>query len=188
MNDRDMEKRAVEQMVLDQFLDSFLAITGCTVTEEWDGEAAQVEGSPDFIIGLNGKPFGIELTEIRGSFGIEPTEIRGLDDGWDYVHEAYRLAARKSASYSRRQMFRYPIALVMHSEKPPLSDIEDHLKDAIVPRDFEGLGFAEIWAVDFSNEYYTPGHPFRRADVFCFKPAKWFGFHRIGWWDRKPYG
>jgi hypothetical protein len=177
MNDRDMGKRMVEQMMLDQLLGSFPVITGRTLTEEWVGEATQVEGSPDFILGLNGQPFGIELTEIRGR-----------DDAWDYVNEAYRLAARKSESYSRRQMFRYPIALVMHSEQPPLSDIEDHLKDAIIRSEFESLGFAEIWAVDFSDEYYTPGHPFRLADMFCFKPAKWFGFHRIGFGDRKPYG
>jgi hypothetical protein len=104
------------------------------------------------------------------------------------VHEAYRLAARKSESYTARGIFRFPIALIMHSEQPALFDIEDHLKDAIVPSDFGSLGFTEIWAIDFSNEYYSPRDPRRLADMFCFKPATWFGFHRIGWWDRKPYG
>jgi hypothetical protein len=93
----------------------------------------QVEGSPDFIIGLDGQPFGVELTEIRE-----------VGDAWDYVAEAYRLASRKSESYSRRQMFHFPIALIMHSEQPPLFDIEEFLKDAIWQEDLKNLGFAEI--------------------------------------------
>src|SRR5689334_3899708 len=103
MNDWDMGKRMVERSVLDQVLDSFPIITGRTVTDEWDDDATQVDDSPDFIIGLDGKAFGIELTQIRGQ-----------DDAWDYIAEAYRLAARKSESYTRRGIFRFPIALIMH--------------------------------------------------------------------------
>jgi hypothetical protein len=64
--------------VLDQLLDSFPIITGRTPTDEWDGHAEQVEGSPDHLIGLDRRAFGIELTEIRG-----------VDDAWDFVAEAY---------------------------------------------------------------------------------------------------
>jgi hypothetical protein len=177
VNDRAIGKRMVEEMVLGQVLDSFPTITGRTVTDEWNDAAVQVEGSPDFIIGIDGKAFGLELTEICR-----------VGDAWGYVDEAYRLASRKSESYRRRQIFRFPIALIRHSERPPLFDIEDFLKDAIWRDDFEKLGFAEIWAIDFSDEYYSPGHPFRLADMFCFKPAKWFGFHRVGFGERKPYG
>jgi hypothetical protein len=54
--------------------------------------------------------------------------------------------------------------------------------------DFEQLGFSEIWAVDFSDAYYTPGDPRRRPDMFCFKPEELFGSHGIGPAGRKPYG
>lgn len=174
--DSEMGKREFENMVLDQLLNSFPIVTGRTVTEEWDGDASQVEGSPDFIIGLDRRPFGIELTEIRRA-----------GDPWDYVAEAYRLASQKSDSYARRGIFRFPIALVMHSTEPPLFDIRKSLEGAIYQTDFETLGFSEVWAVDFSDAYYSPGDLLRRADMFCLKPNEWFGFHRIGG-DRKPYG
>ncbi|MGP0002704.1 MAG: hypothetical protein ACLPKW_33910 [Acetobacteraceae bacterium] len=166
----------IEEMVLEQLLGSFPIITGRAVTEEWNGDAKQVEGSPDFIVGIDGRPFGFELTEVRGD-----------RDAWDYVAEAYRLASRKADSYARRGIFHFPIALVMHSTEPPLFDIREPLKVATWQDDLEALGFSEIWAVDFSDAYYSPGHPFRRADMFCFKPSEWFGFYRIGA-DRKPYG
>lgn len=56
------------------------------------------------------------------------------------------------------------------------------------PRDFEPLGFAEIWAVDFSDEYFSAAYPQRQADMFGIKPTEKFGFHRIGFGDRKPFG
>ena len=174
--DSEMGKRQIENMVLDQVLDSFPVITGRAVTEDWDGDASQVEGSPDFIIGLDGHPFGIELTEIRG-----------IDDARDFVDEAYRLGSQKSDSYARRGIFRFPIALIIHSNEPPLFDIRNALEAATFQEDFEALGFNEIWAIDFSEACYSPGHPRRPADMFCFKPREWFGFHRIGG-DRKPYG
>lgn len=176
MRDVDIGKRMIEEIILEQFLDSLQVITGRTVTEEWEGLAEQIEGSPDFIIGLNGKPFGIELTEIIGA-----------DDAWDYVEKSYRLATKKSESYNRRNIFRFPIALIVYSSEPELFDIRDQLVESIVQSDFNGLGFSEIWAVDFSDAYYSPGHPFRLADMFCFKPADWFGFYRVGG-SRKPYG
>jgi hypothetical protein len=164
-------------VVLDQLLDSFPIITGRTPTDEWNDHAEKVEGSPDHIIGLDGKAFGIELTEIRDA-----------GNAWGYVDEAYRLASKKSDSYTLRGIFCFPIALVMYSTTPPLFDIRKSLEGAIYQSDFETLGFSEVWAVDFSDAYYSPGHPLRRADMFCFKPVDWFGFHRIGDHDRKPYG
>jgi hypothetical protein len=80
----------------------FPEIIGWNVTDDWDGEAGRVEGSPDHIIGRDGKAFGVELTEIRG-----------VEDAEGYVDEAYRIAAKKSKSYSRRGLFSFPIALVM---------------------------------------------------------------------------
>ena len=173
----EIGKREIEAMILDQLLDSLPIVTGRTVTEEWEGEAEKVEGSPDQIIGLDGKAFGIELTEIRDA---EDTE--------SYVDEAYRLASRKSDSYSRRGIFRFSIALAMYSMTPPLFEFRKSLEAAVFQPDFEELGFTEIWAVDFSDAYYSAGDPRRPADMFCFKPATWFGFHRIGGHNRKPYG
>jgi len=152
--------------VLEQLLDSFPIITGRTPTDEWD-HAEKVEGSPDHIIGLDGKTFGIELTEIRDAA-----------DAWGYVDEAYRLASKKSDSYTRRGVFRFPIALVMYSTTPPLFDIKTFLEGAILPADFETLGFSEVWAVDFSDAYYSSGHPLRKANMFCFKPGNWVSSHR----------
>ena len=174
--DSEMAKREIEHMVLDRLLDAFPDITGRTLTEDWVGEASKIEGSPDHIIGLDGAPFGVELTEIRGA-----------GDAWDYVAEAYRLAARKSESYTRRDLFKFPIALAMYSTSPALCEIRHALDDAIYRTDFEALGFVEIWAVDFSDAYYSAGDPRRPPDLYCFKPRDWSGFHRIGG-DRKPFG
>jgi hypothetical protein len=82
----------------------FPVIKDRAVTEGWAGDASQVEGSLDLIIGLDRQPFGIELSEIRG-----------IDDPRDYVDEAYRLGSQKSDSYVRRGIFRFPIALIMYS-------------------------------------------------------------------------
>lgn len=175
--DSEIGKRMWENMILDQVLDSLPMITGRTVTDEWEGEAEQIDGSPDHILGLDGKPLGIELTEVRN-----------VDDAQGYVDEAYRLALKKSDSYTRRDIFRFPIVLVMHSAEPPLFDLRESLDEAVEQSDFEVLGFAEIWAIDFSDAYYSVGDPRRRADMFCFKPHEWFGFHRLGFGDRKPFG
>jgi hypothetical protein len=176
MSDRARGKKMIEEMVLEQLLDSFAIITERDFTGDGADGAQQVEGSPDFIVGLNRQPFGIELAEIRGK-----------TDAWDYVAEASRLAWQKHESYARRGLFKFPIALVLHSAQPPLFDIRRELA-SLGQEEFEGTGFAEVWAVDFSDAYYSTGHPFRLADMFCLKPVTWFGFHRIGPGDRKPYG
>jgi hypothetical protein len=104
-----------------------------------------------------------------------------------YFAEASRSAWQKHESYARRALFRFPIALVFHSIQPALFDMRRELA-SFDHEEFAGTGFAEVWAVDFSDAYYSAGHPLRRADMFCFKPREWFGFHRIGTGDRKPYG
>jgi hypothetical protein len=176
MSDREIGKRMIEEMVLEQLLESLPCITGRTVTDEWEGSADRAEGSPDFIIGLDGRPFGIELTEVRAA-----------SSAWHYFEEASRLAWQKHASYERRGLFRFPIALGIHATTPALFDIRKEL-DGFNQEEFSQTGFAEVWAVDFSDAYYSSGHPLRLADMYCFKPAAWFGFHRIGCGDRKPFG
>ena len=175
--DKELGKREVEDDVLDQALDAFSSVAGWNVTDDWDGEAVRIEGSPDAIVGRDGKPFGVELTEIRDA-----------EDAESYIAEAYRLAEQKSASYSRRGLFKFPIALAMYSNSPPLFEIKKRLAETVFQPDFEALGFAEIWAFDFSDEYYSARDPRRPADVFCFKPVALFGFARAGMGDRKPFG
>jgi hypothetical protein len=175
--DKELGKREVETGVFEHILAAFSDVIGWNVTDEWEGDAEQVEGSPDRIIGLDGKAFGIELTEIQDAENAE-----------GYVDEAYRIAAKKSESYLRRGLFRFPIALIMYSYDPPLFDMRERLAAAIFQGDFEGLGFVEIWAVDFSDAYNSGRDPRRPADLFCFKPADQFGFHRGGTLDRKPFG
>jgi hypothetical protein len=173
----DIGKRMVEEMVLDQLLDSFPRITGRRLTSEWSGDFPRVEGSPDFVVGVNGKALGIELAEIRDA-----------DTAWAYYEEASRIAWKKHASYERRGLFGNPIALILHSASFPLYDLQDELEFLIDDYEFQSFGFTEIWAVDFSDAYYSPGHPLRLADMFCLKPQQTFGFHRIGDHGRKPYG
>ena len=115
--DSEIGKRQIEEIVLDQLLDTLPILTGRAVTNEWEGDAQRVDGSPDHIIGLDGQPFGVELTEIRGA-----------EDAQGYVDEAYRLASKKSESYARPGVFRFPITLVMYSAEPPCSKSEDPLR------------------------------------------------------------
>jgi hypothetical protein len=176
-SDAELGKRQVECDILAQVLDAFSTVLGCNITDDWEGDAEQVEGSPDAIIGLDGKPFGVELTEIRD-----------VEDADGYVDEAYRIAEKKSASYSRRGLFKFPIALAIYSYSPPLFDIKTRLAETAYQPDFEALGFAGIWALDLSDAYYSARDPRRPADVFCFKPATCFGFLRFGNQDRKPFG
>jgi hypothetical protein len=175
--DKELGKREVEDGVLIQVLDAFSIAAGWNLTGDWEGEAEQVEGSPDAIVGRDGKPFGVELTEIRDA-----------EDAESYIAEAYRLAEQKSASYSRRGLFKFPIALAMYSYSPPLFDLRKRLAQTVYRPDFDALGFVEIRAVDFSDAYYSARDPRRPADMFCFKPATQFGFMRVGMGDRKPFG
>jgi hypothetical protein len=99
-----------------------------------------------------------------------------------------RLAHQKSESYTRRGLFKFPIVLILYSDEPSLSEMADFLEEITVQEEFEVLGFHEIWAIDLGEEFYTIGHPFRRPDMFCFKPRSKFGFDRIGEYGRKSYG
>jgi hypothetical protein len=139
--DKELGKREVETDIFGQVVDAFSSVAGWNITDDWDGEAEQIEGSPDAIVGRDGRPFGVELTEIRDT-----------EDAESYIAEAYRLAERKSASYSRRGLFKFPIALAMYSYSPPLFAIKKNLAASIYQPDFEALGFSEIWAFDFSDE------------------------------------
>ena len=177
MNDHERGKQMVEETMLERLLEPISFVTGRTLTEEGADGFARVEGSPDFVVGFDGRPFGIELAEVRD-----------VSDSVAYYGEALRLACKKSESYERRGLFANPIGLVMYADDPPLFEIRNELEAIGAQMDFEQLGFAEVWAVDFSDAYFSHRDPRRPADLFCFKPRTTFGFHRIGQHDRKPFG
>ena len=162
---------------MEQVLEALATITDRVVTQEGSDGFPYVEGSPDFIVGFDGKPLGIELAAITNAEGAE-----------GYFEEITRIASKKHDSYHRRGMFRYPIALLFHSNTVPLFDLKDMLHVLAEDYDFKEFGFTEMWSVDLSEVYYTPGHPLRLPDMFCMKPSGWFGFHRIGVENRKPFG
>jgi hypothetical protein len=177
MSDKDRGKRMIEEMVLEEVIESLATITDRAVTEKGADGFPYVEGSPDFIVGFDGKPLGIELAAITNAEGPE-----------EYFEEIKRIASKKHDSYHRRGMFRYPIALLFHSNTVPLFDIKEMLRVFAEDYNFKEFGFTEMWSADLSETYYTPGHPLRLPDMFCMKPSRWFGFHRIGAEDRKPFG
>jgi len=131
----------------------------------------------DFIVGLDGRPLGIELAEVRGKTDAEM-----------YFEEVTAIAWKKNESYKRRGLFKNQIALILYGREPPLFDIRHSLAGFAEDEVFDDLGFVEMWAADLSDAYFNPGHPLRPADMFCMKPRKWLGFHRIGAPDRKPFG
>ncbi len=176
MSDKDSGKRMVEEMALENVIETFAEITGRALTDEGSDGFSQVENSPDFILRFDGKPLGIELAEVRGTTDAE-----------SYLDEVSGIAWKKHDSYERRGLFKNPIVLLLYSIAPPLFDMSNALIYLAEQRDFDQVGFVVLWTADLSDAYITPGHPLRVPDMFCMKPAKWFGFHRIGP-DRKPFG
>ena len=130
--DSEIGKRQIEEIVLDQLLDTLPILTGRAVTNEWEGDAQRVDGSPDHIIGLDGQPFGVELTEIRGA-----------EDAQGYVDEAYRLASKKSEKLDRAtgcfSLSDHPRNVL---RRAPLFEIRRSLEATAFQPDFEALGFA----------------------------------------------
>lgn len=175
MNDWEQGKAADEDRVMQHTREAWNRCLGRSLTEAWIGTAAKTAGSPDFIFGLNTKPLGVELTEVRGA-----------SDAPGWLEEASRLSRKKNESYSRRGLFSFPIILVFHSENPALFDMRSYLE--CHTEEFLNSEFLEIWAVDLSDAYFSTGHPLKPADLFCFKPISLFGFFRAGQQVRKPYG
>jgi hypothetical protein len=105
-----------------------------------------------------------------------------------------RLARQKHESYERRGIFdARPIILLgdldwsaRDVEGPALYDMHEELSELIVPGDFAGFGFQEIWLMDDGPKYTSRTDPRTPADFFCFAPAA-----KIGFWERerkrRPY-
>ena len=172
MRDIDSGKLAIEEMNLEPFLDCFPVITSRTAELVGRGE------SPDFEALVDGRPMGIELTEIRDC--AEPS---------DYLAEVYRIAAKKAASFhTYARLATRPIMLLCHSDELPFYDFRSEMERLAFWDDFDPLGFAEIWLMDLSERYFSARDPRRPADLFGLVPARWRGFHRCGGHGRKPFG
>ena len=108
MNDKEYGKRLVEEMILEQLLDYFPEITGRAVTDEAEGEFAQISASPDFIVGLDGRAFGIELAEIRNV----DDAYAYLDGGGDCRLDALSGDGHKKVISSARKLVRLTAQLL----------------------------------------------------------------------------
>ncbi|MGO8918180.1 MAG: hypothetical protein ACLQJR_19950 [Stellaceae bacterium] len=169
-------RREVETGVADTFEAEFPVITGRTVKILSAGE------SPDRVALIDGIETGVELTSIKA----------GSAD--HIIAEVLRLASQKHESYERRGIFdSRPIILLGHLdwpaknvEGPALYDVHQELAELIVPSEFEGFGFSEIWLMDDGPKYTSRRDPRTPADFLCFAPAE-----KIGFWERerrrRPY-
>jgi hypothetical protein len=168
--------REVETGVSDTFEVEFPVVTDRTVEILSAGE------SPDRVARIDGVETGVELTAIKAASAD------------DIIAEVLRLASQKHQSYERRGIFdTRPIILLGHLDWPAndveglaLYDVHKELAELIVPNDFDGLRFSEIWLMDDGPKYTSRRDPRAPADFFCFAPAA-----KIGFWERerrrRPY-
>jgi hypothetical protein len=174
--DNELGRREVETDTADTFEAEFPVITGRTVRILSAGE------SPDRIALVGGIETGVELTSIKAGSADQ------------VIAEVLRLASQKNESYQRRDIFGpRPIILLgqldwpaKDVEGPALYDVHKELAEQIVPSDFDGFGFSEIWLMDAGPKYTSRSDPRAPADFYCFAPAEKFGF-----WERerkrRPY-
>jgi hypothetical protein len=164
--DYALGRRESETVHADTFEAEFPVITGRAVEILSGGE------SPDRIALIDGVETGVELTAIHA----------GSAD--DIVDEMFRLVGQKHESYERRGIFAgRPIIRLGHLswpakevEGPALYDVQKELERRVVPEDFEGFGFSEIWLMDDGPKYKSRRDPRAPADFFCFAPADDIGF------------
>ena len=175
--DNALALREVEASVADTFEAEFPIATNRTVVilSGW-------EDPPDWVALIDGIETGVELTAIKA------------DTADDILAEVLRLASQKHESYERKGIFRTgPIILLGHLDWPAqdiegvaLYDVHRELTELIVPSDFAGFGFSEIWLMDSCPKYTSRRDPRAPADFFCFTPAD-----RVGFWERernrRPY-
>ena len=174
--DNELGRREVETGAADTFEAEFPVVTFRTV------KILSASEPPDRIALIDGIETGVELTSIKA----------GNAD--DMIAEISRLASKKHESYDRRGIFdTRPLILLGQLDWPAkdveglaLYDVHKELAELIVPSDFNGFGFSEIWLMD-DGPKYTSRHDSRApADFFCFAPTE-----KIGFWERerkrRPY-
>jgi hypothetical protein len=171
-----VSRREVETGVADTFEAEFPVITGRTVKILLAGE------STDRVARIDGIETGVELTCIKA----------GSAD--NNIAELLRLGAKSTRATKRRGIFdTRPIILLGHLdwpakdvEGPALYDVHEELAELIVPSDFDGFGFSEIWLIDDGPKYTSRRDPRTPADFFCFAPAEKIGFEECER-KRRPY-
>ncbi|SRR5258708_15120251 len=171
--DNELGRLEVETDAADTFEAEFPVITGRTVRILSAGE------SPDRNALIGGIETGVELTSIKA----------GSAD--HVIAEVLRLASQKHESYQRRGIFGpRPIILLgqldwpaKDVEGPALNDVHEALAELIVPSDFGGFGFSEIWLMDAGPKYTSRRDPRAPADFYCFAPVE-----KIGFWERERKG
>jgi hypothetical protein len=88
------------------------------------------------------------------------TEIRDHHEVGDYLAEVFRMASKKSVSYSQHgHFFTRPIMLVCHSDELPFYDVQQELEALAYWDDFDHLGFTEVWLMDLADAYYSAQDP-----------------------------
>jgi len=168
--DNALGLREAEASVADTFEAEFPVVTGRTV------KILSTSESPDRIALIDGIETGVELTSIKAG------------DADDMIAEALRLASKKHESYDRRGIFdTRPLILLGQLDWPAkdveglaLYDVHKELAELIVPSDFDGFGFSEIWLMDDGPKYTSRHDPRAPADFFCFAPTE-----KIGFWERE---
>lgn len=168
--------REVETGAAETFAAEFPVVTGRRVEILSAGEA------PDRMMLIDGVETGVELTLIKAG------------DADAMISEMLRLAAKKHKTYSRRGIFAaHPLMLLGQLDWPAkdveglaLYDVHEELAVRLIPRDFSGFGFSEIWLMDDSYKYSARRHPGLPADFFCFAPAEHIGFCQ-NQRKRRPY-
>ena len=191
MSDKEYGKKEYERMVFEHFEAGYAAIT------DRDVSGAESSESPDFITELEGIETGVEVAEVPYARNSNPRghSLGPFDpidpfpfDPFDYWAEVWRIADQKNQTYVSQNKFTIPIILVLYSGSPPLFDVSRILESTVCYEDFDGVEFSEVWVMDVSDEYCSIGDPRRPPDMWGLKPKQWRGFHRYGWWDRKPFG
>lgn len=165
-----------ETSAAETFAAEFPGVTGRSVVILSEGEP------PDRVMLIDGIETGVELTAIHaGGAG-------------DIIDELLRLARQKHVTYERNGIFdKGPVMLLgnldwptPHVEGPALYDVREELAELLLPNDFAGFGFNEIWLMDDGPKYTSRRDPRAPADFFCFAPAD-----SIGFWERerkrRPY-
>jgi len=168
--------RETETSVAETFAAEFPAVTGRSVVILSEGE------SPDRLMLIDGIETGVELTAIHA---VSASDI---------VDELLRLARKKHETYERNGVSNNgPVMLlgsldwpVPHVEGPALYDVHEELAELIVPSDFGGFCFSEIWLMDDGPKYTSRRDPRAPADFFCFAPEDTAGF-RERQRKRRPY-
>ena len=87
MSDKEIGKRMVEEIALENIIDAFTSITGRTITDEGSDGFSKVEGSPDLFFGFDGRALGIEIAEVRDVNDPEGYLGKACDIAWKKQRE-----------------------------------------------------------------------------------------------------